>query len=338
MTSISVDKVVQDQQPVTNQQDPVTNQQDPQQQPLEHKPYEPEPVQITEDLKAATKNLWDNVEKWWTTLYEALTVGIQSDHKKTLDLLAYFAGPKLTEFIDFEITVNELNKIPIPHKAARGIVELYITPVMKKENIPIMEYVTSQQRKLPNLHVLNYSSYNSQNVTLAKIDIDNINATYEDFSCQHFSGIDGDKALINIIVHIKNPLAKKILKKQTVTFVDSEKKTFSLEKWLPTTPNIAMLFLLRTIGEYNFIHNTGYIEFVPEDDPIIAPGSVFYELASLKHAYSLLDKEKSCQTCTRKPWQTKLMQCSKCRDTFYCCVECQRIDFHVHKNFCKTSE
>ncbi len=114
----------------------------------------------------------------------------------------------------------------------------------------------------------------------------------------------------------------------------SEKKML---KWLPTKTNVVDILLVNIIGEYNLIHRTGYIEFLPEGDALIAAGSLFTELSDLQGAYTILDKTMNtqiCQVCTRRDYQIHLMQCSKCKKTKYCCRECQVIDYPTHKKLC----
>jgi hypothetical protein len=101
---------------------------------------------------------------------------------------------------------------------------------------------------------------------------------------------------------------------------------------LITTPNIR--------EKYNFIHNIGYISFIPEGDPIIAPGSIFLDLESLRGALEALEKIKGesnmvCHSCNRRKFQRDIFQCSRCRKTKYCCKLCQMIDYPQHKKRCK---
>ena len=68
------------------------------------------------------------------------------------------------------------------------------------------------------------------------------------------------------------------------------------------------------------------------------PSFVLYEGVdpSLEHTYA-------CFTCGERPatkngalMNSLLQQCSRCRLAHYCSSECQRQDFHHHKDHCKT--
>jgi hypothetical protein len=81
------------------------------------------------------------------------------------------------------------------------------------------------------------------------------------------------------------------------------------------------------------------VEFLPEGDPLIAEGSIFTELSDLRGKITLLEKMTGddiliCNTCDRKQYQAKLLVCSKCKQTKYCCKTCQKIDYPTHKKFC----
>lgn len=43
-----------------------------------------------------------------------------------------------------------------------------------------------------------------------------------------------------------------------------------------------------------------------------------------------------CQTCGKAPENTQLKRCSRCRNKFYCSIECQKKDWKHHRKQCKT--
>ncbi len=288
---------------------------------------------IAEEIKSATKRLWGAISENWKIMYTALTKGTPTDRSKALDLCHFFAGAELTPHIDFEFTVGEINRVYF--EKASHLVELYISPKLQEKNVHIMNYVVKQAPKLDNLQVVKYRAYNKSDALIEAIDYETFSAKYTDFGCQHFNGIGPhNNPLINIVIYVKKQIADKILKQREVTFVDDAGKSTKLMKWLPYEFNVVDLFLLNIIGEYNLIHRTGYIEFLPEGDPLIASGSVFTELADLKGVYDILEDQSCCNTCNRYSYTLSLMRCSRCHDTKYCCKTCQTIDYKVHKQFC----
>jgi len=298
------------------------------------------------------KAFWASLSRQWDTIYKAMTIGTDGDRQRCLQLLHYFAGP-LTEFIDFEFTVSEINRIVFDD--AKGLIELYISPRLLKANIPVMDALynarpgsqtnqTSNDSPLtntpiPNLQVYKYRSYNVKDPLIALVEYEEDKYQYTDFGCQYFNGIDPEtnKPLLNLVIFVRKAAAN-LLTKKDVTFINHDTKLETkLAKWLPTKTNVVDVILTNIIGEYNLIHNVGYIEFLPEDDPLIVAGSVFTELADLKPAFVLLEKAtgiKTCSICNRKSYQSNISHCSRCKKTLYCCKVCQRVDFPSHKKNC----
>jgi hypothetical protein len=287
------------------------------------------------DIEKHTKSFWLSFIRQWDVLYEALTVGIDSDRDKVLQLMSYFAGP-LSHYLDFEITVGEVNRIFF--EKTTSLVEIYVSPKMIRANVPIMESLVAAAPKLKNLHIIKYRSYNIKDPNIYTVEYQDVTYSYYDFGCQYFNGIDENKKpLINIVIYVKKAAAESLLTQKEVTFILADKTEKKMVKWMPTKTNVIDVLLINIIGEYNYIHRTGYIEFLPEGDPLIAPGSIFTELSDLRNVYVIFDKTadtQTCQICARRDYQISLSRCSRCKKTKYCCVECQLIDYSVHKQMC----
>jgi len=294
---------------------------------------------------------WISLENQWHIIYEAISNGSDEDRQRVLQLLHYFAGD-ISEFLDFEITLGEINRIvfEIDKIPTNHIVELYISPKLSKDNIEHMEQLYNARRPIKSLHTFKYRSYNAKDPMIARIDYPEVTYEYNDFGCQTFNSIDENKKpIVNIVLYVKNPAAKTLLKQKEITFIETGKATDNkagdgkavekkIVKWLPTESNVVDVLLLNIIGEYNLIHRTGYIEFIPEGSDC-SEAVVFTELADLKPAYVALDKLgriRCCTTCTRKDYQCKLLRCSKCRNVYYCSEVCQALDFKVHRRICST--
>ncbi len=289
----------------------------------------------TEEITKHAVAFWASVDRQWSTLYKAITQGTDNDRQRVLQLLHYFAGP-LTDHIDFEITLGEVNRVMFD--ASKAIVELYVSPRLLLTNVPIMEAIILHQKRIDNLQVFKYRSYNVKDPLIANIEYENVTFEYTDFGCQHFSGVSEDKQpIINIVIYVRKTAADKLLTQKEVIFVGADKSETKMLKWLPTKTNVVDVLLTNIIGEYNLIHRTGYIEFLPESDPLITSGSVFTELADLRGAYAVLDKATytlACVVCNRKSYQIPLQTCSKCKKVKYCCKTCQIIDHPKHKSMC----
>ena len=314
-----------------------------------------------------TVEFWSNVSAAWAKYYQLIKENPALNLERVLNLITMLAGD-LYKSIDFEITYGEINRVSLDE--SRDLVELYISPKLLIKNISLMELLIANAPKLPNLSVVKYRAYHIKDELIASIDYD-LSAVkkdssasntpqihtynYEDFGCQWFSGVDkipetdlqpgrtasnfnakGMRPIINLVILVKKN-AINLLTRKPVTFIMADGKEEVIEKWLPSVANVIDLFLINVIGEYNLVHNVGYIEFMPEDDPLIAPGSEFYELADLRAAFQMLNNNKqilNCNVCGRYEYQTKLARCSKCKKIVYCSKICQKTDFAFHKELC----
>ena len=288
-----------------------------------------------EEITRHTNAFWVSLARQWEIIYRALMYGNDNDRTNSLNLINFFAGP-LVDHLDFELTVGEFNRVPF--EQAENQIELYISPKLLQVNVPIMEKLYNKAIPLPNLSVFKYRSYNPKDPLISMIEYKTDKFSYDEFGCQSFHILDDTKPIINIVIYVKKAAAEKLLRKKKVTFADSEKKDLQIEKWLPVGTNVIDILLVNIIGEYNLIHNVGYIEFLPEGDPLIAGGSVFTELGDLRAEFASLDRQhrtQHCLTCGRSQYQTMLSRCTVCGTAYYCGKMCQRIDWPVHKKICK---
>jgi hypothetical protein len=295
---------------------------------------------LTDKIKEEVCDFWLKFTENWNELNEMLFYANELQCSKVLDYCYFISSKTMKDYLDYEITIGEVNRMEC--KENPKLVELYISPKLNINNVKLMEYMVSKAPKLKNLAVIKYRAYNSKDALIDSIQYKDFTAKYEDFGCQHFISISAEtkQPLVNLVIFVHKPLADLILEKRKVTIVDPDipdSKPFVIEKWLTTNLDILYCYLLNVVGEYNLIHNTGYIEFLPEGDPLISEGSVFTELNDLKAAYDLLEGNliSKCQTCCRKKHQCRLLRCSKCKLVLYCSIECQKTDFETHKLFCK---
>lgn len=279
------------------------------------------------------QSFWDSLERQWPIIYEAIVEGNEADQRRVLDLLHFFAGPHK---LDFEFTLGEVNRVTF--EEAKKTVELYISPKLLKENVPIMEAFYAARRPLPNLKVLKYRSYNAKDPLIATVEYPDYTYQYTDFGCQAYTAVGDDKKqIVNLVIYVRKEAAQKLLKQKEVTFVSPDGTETKMLKWLPADVNVVDVLLVNIIGEYNLIHRTGYIEFMPEGDPLIANGSIFTELADMRTAYTNLDKfikQPQCSVCGRLSYQCEISSCGRCRKTKYCSKTCQIVDFPTHKTLC----
>ncbi len=281
-------------------------------------------------------NFWNSVNKHWGVIYEAFTRGNQNDVVRANELLNFFLGNTLSQYLEIETTVGEINRIAF--ESANQLVEIYISPRLKRENIPYMEKLYSTSVVLPNLQINKYRAYNVKDALIEDISYEDYKVSYTDIGCQSNLAYDSEhKPVINLVLYVKKSIAARILEKKKITAILPDGSKTEVDKWLPVNSNAIDILLLNTIGEYNFIHNIGYIEFLPEGDPLIVDGSIFTELKDIKGSLEILEKCRNvsiCQVCNRHELQRNILRCKRCKVARYCCRECQIIDYKIHKTIC----
>jgi len=279
------------------------------------------------------ETFWQSIQLVWKSFIKS-----KITEEKLANMLTYInnISPEISKRLDFELTYGEINRIY--YRTAKDRIELYISPKLLKDNIPIMDKLYEKAPKLTDLYVYKYRSYNQKDPLISDVEFPDYKYQYSDFGCQTFPGIVDKTPLINIVIFVKKQAAAHLLTQKEVSFINPEtSEQTKLLKWLPTKTNVVDILLTNIIGEYNLVNHVGYIEFLPEDDPLIAENSVFHELSDLKKAFQVINSTyKSCQTCGRTESQCKLLKCSNCT-VIYCSVDCQKINYSTHKEFCGKS-
>lgn len=309
---------------------------------------------VNESVNKSVVDFWAQLIKFWPQLYELICKDANS-RTHALQLINGLLSEEDFKRIQIEMTLGEVNRIP--YAKASKLVELYISPRLLKNNVPLMEQfykAKPSSSQLPNLEVYKYRAYNPSDALIKDIvypateDMKEYTANYTDLGYQSSTTYDSltKQPLLNLVIYVRKSLADIILKKKKVTFTsppsdtDEKKDPIVMEKWLPENSTVVDVFLLNAIGEYNLVNNIGYIEFLPDGDPLIANGSVFCELADLRGDIKLLESSLkvpliNCKTCNRNVHQGTLFSCSRCKKATYCCVICQKIDYGKHKLRCK---
>lgn len=310
-----------------------------------------------ENIDAAAEQYWKKLKDMWFLLYPLLKKG----DSNALQMLNAYLPPLFQNNVEIEYTFGEINRQNLePYK---NHIELYISPKLRKSNIPLIERLYNKRVALENTLVCKYRAYHPRDELLADIEYvetveeqpkdlqlknaytdiihKTFKACYDDFGYQgHYGYDENNKPIINLIILVKQPLANKILKKQKVNFRTEDGKTSSRDVWLPNKYNPIDLFLLNILGEYNLLKHTGYIEILPEDDPMNTKGSVFTELLDIKKSVDIVLKHynyKLCGYCEHTELQTDLYACGKCKNINYCSKKCQQLHWRNHKLVCNIS-
>ena len=300
---------------------------------------------------------WEQLSQTWDALYPGLINGDANALSIINSYLDY-----LSNHVQLEYSFNEINRQSLT--VYNGTIELYIAARLNRDNIPFMKALYNAKLPLKNLIVSCYKAYHPSDPIIANIEfvdkdinltsINNITAinittnntstnntfiaSYEDFGYQGSYGYNSDKKpLLNIVIVVKQPLATKILKKQTINFNRPDGKMSSRDIWIQDVYNPIDIFLTNIIGEYNIINHVGYIEILPEDDPSIKDGSEFTELSDIKKMLEIILKQYNynyCNYCEHNELQVDLQRCGKCKKIHYCSRTCQKSDWKNHKILC----
>jgi hypothetical protein len=245
-----------------------------------------------------------------------------------LNYIADSFKKEVLEYISFELTVGEINRISYGIEYIDHI-ELYLVPI--KNDTDVFEEIYKKRVKIPNLMINKYASYNEKINVFTEIKYNNIIIKYSDIHIQTCNGLnDKGKHVFHLILRFNNKLAKKILVKKEIKFENSSRTV-----WYPINAGLIELIITNIIGQYNFINNIGYIELLPKKD--CDETVVFDELISLQDHIKIIEKTDNilkCNTCNRKEYQLPLHRCSKCKKNYYCSTICQMIDFDTHSNIC----
>lgn len=295
-------------------------------------------IKIDASVTGQVASFWKNLSAEWNTLYSNIMKDDESA-RQVLRRIFELLGP-LSLYVDIDISFNQINQQFL--RSHMGLVTLYISPKLSPVNISVMKKLYEERATLPNMLVACYRPYHPRDEIKSEIDHPDLNigpVSYTDFGYQGSFAISPEhNPALNMIIMIKQPLASKILQKETIKFKKPDGTVSSREVWLSKLKyNPLDEFLMETLGEYNIIHHVGLIEMFPEDDPLIR-AEAFTELSDARIAMELILKHynyNSCNYCQHHQLQTQLMTCMNCKKNNYCSRLCQKADWKNHKQFCK---
>jgi len=280
---------------------------------------------------ANCEEFWQLLSSQWNNLYPR----IFNNDKQVLDEMQNMLG-NLSEHIELELTYGQINSLVID--GFSDIVELYISPRMKKDNIPIMNQLYNNRCDINNLIVSKYKSYNFNNRIIKEIDFKSFKVSYDDFGFQGSIGISNGMPLLNLVIVVKKSVADKILVKKTVQFIDKQNKQSSRDVYMSQI-NAIDIFLMNILGEYHLMNHIGYIELLPSDHELITTDAIFTELKDIKKNLKLITKSynySECGYCSHHELQTILKKCGRCKKVKYCSKKCQILAYGNHKSICQS--
>lgn len=286
-------------------------------------------------IKPEIERFWEQVKTNW----ESIRIYLMAGQESGLHMVNSYLTPVLNEYVEIEASFGEINRQALP--MFKNVIELYISPKFKKDNVWVMKLMYHMKPNLINMMVSCYKAYHPLDNVIQDITYRDFKVSYDDFGYQGSVGYDKKdnecKPLINMVILVKKPICDKILKKQNVTFQHPDGKTSEREVYFPNNCNAFDMLLLNIVGEYNLINHVGYIEFLPEDDPQITENAVFVELADIRKDLELIHSNyvyRKCNFCDHNELQVQLQDCYICKHVMYCSVKCKAADRKNHNKTC----
>lgn len=223
----------------------------------------------------------------------------------------------------------------------RNMLEIYISPKVMRDNIPLIEILYATRFKAAHLIVSKFAPYyHSQNINTL-VPRDDFTLNYTDIAVHAVYGyFTGEQLGMSIIVVVSDSVADHILQKRTVKFAHDNGEESTREVLMPDKSDAIDVLINQTLGEYNLLNHVLYIEYVHESDPIaknlLADGKLD-ELATLRGKIACVVRQRAyrmCDYCKRLEIQATIYTCSSCQTSLYCSVACQRADRPEHRKIC----
>jgi hypothetical protein len=246
---------------------------------------------ISIDMPVVT--FWSKFAENWSAIYKLL---FKNPPKALYVVNLLLDNDKL----DIEFTIGQKNKIPLDE--AKDLVEMYISPKLNRDSIPLMEELYSKKVDLPNLFVRKYKPFHIRDPFILDIKLgegsDEFTLKYDDIGvyCSYgYEKVDGTldgkldgkpslRPLLNLVICIKADIAKKVLTPNTVVSATTDKRSI---RYFPTT--CVYLMLLNAMGEYHLLNSVGYIECIGSDHEL-ALNVEFKELKTIRDEIRLFEK------------------------------------------------
>ncbi len=249
--------------------------------------------------------------------------------EKIIPYLYSYLSEKLHKKIDFYFTFNQTNKQFISN--SNDVLELYISPCGKKENVSLINTLVNLAPRLNNLVVVKYKPFNYSDDLINDIVIGNNCINYSDVLIQYSYGYTEEKTLgLNLVIMIDEKVIDKFYHKKTIKFPENNT---SREVYIPINYCVVLIMLYNIIGEYSCVNDLCYIEILNSKD--IENKEKFQNLSVLRDVIKNINKKyKFCNYCNRSELQKKLFCCSVCKNTYYCNRSCQVSNYNIHKNYC----
>lgn len=298
---------------------------------------------------------WQKVMRdWESTLYPAIKTGVN-----IVEIINFYLPAELKNKLSLEYTVGQINGNSIGKYYDSLHVELYISPMLKHDNIPAMEELYRTRPETELFHVSRYSAHLGadyitedhvkDSVDSAKLSVSSAasadfnDALYSAVYMQPTYSIDSKTRLplLNLVIIVCDPF-EYLLEKKTINLTsdDAEKKITTREVWLPTyngARNILMQLLIKITGEINLVKHVAYIEYLPKTDPVVKTLDDFYELNEIRNCLKLLVRNYNyaqCEYCEHTTLQCALLFCGACKKVKYCSKMCQKEHWGAHKRNC----
>lgn len=216
-------------------------------------------------------------------------------------------------------------------------IELIITPLYQRINKKLVIALFNTHKKyLPDYwNVIKYKIWqpnNINNITLTDTDGGSIELIKHDF--QFVPIIDKDSQKLNILLFIKDSVAKHLIKKEKYEIGENIR-----DIWIPQSIGIYSI-LESIIGEYHLLNTLDKMEIYLESEEIdVTDRQPIEKMADIINmiANNPMSGISICARCNYSNKQVILKSC-RCKNVYYCDTICQRAHRQLHKLGCAPSK
>ena len=219
----------------------------------------------------------------------------------------------------------------------RNHIELIITPLYQRKNKKLIIALFNTHKKyLPAYwNVIKYKIWQPNNInsiTVTDTDGGSIEILKHDF--QFVPIVDKDSQKLNILLFIKNSVAKHLIKKEKYEIGETVR-----DIWIPQSIGVYSI-LESVIGEYHLLNTLDKMEIYLESEEIdVTDRRPIEKMADVINmiANNPMSGISTCARCNYSNKQVILKSCI-CKNVYYCDAICQRAHRQLHKLKCESSK
>ena len=291
-----------------------------------------------EELERITSEFWRRLHAHHELLYNCIISGNAQSHNTAVQIVHQIKRDlRIENLMGTYFRKGYRNAMRLPER--EKCIELVITPLFMKTNIPLIEAAYRTHLDFPvlkNWTVIKYRAYTPQDINNFPILIKgvcescdaksrDVEINYEDF--KYHPIVEAKTNKLNLLLFIADDKIKHLTKKQRVNNRDI---------FIPID-NIIHKTLYYMMGEYNLLKVLDKMELHPMTDLNTDDfkNIITFGLEEINNHISVihgnpLSAVHKCGRCGYANYHLNLNTCS-CKKIYYCDRTCQRAHWPIHK-------